>query len=169
MSQLAIDKLKAKFGDAVIASHNHRDDTVVVKRERIVDVVRYLREDAELAFDTFSDIFGLDLSTLGAKANPAFPYATERFEVVYRFYSMKTHKRICIKVPVPESDAVVPSITGVWLGANWLERECFDMFGIRFEGHPNLKRLLMYEGFEGHPLRKDYAYNKRQPRTGVPH
>ena len=169
MSQLAVDKIKAKFGDAVLGSHNFRDDTVIVRRDVIVEVVRFLREDPELAFDLWADLFGVDLSKLGNRPNPGFPYARERFEVVYRFYSVSTKKRICIKVPVPESDPVLPSITSVWRGANWFERECWDMYGIRFEGHPGLKRLLMYDGFEGHPLRKDYVTTKRQPLIGVPH
>lgn len=170
MSQLVLEKIKARFPDAVLATHAHRgDETVVLRKAAIAEVTRLLREDAELAFDLFIDLFGVDTSKLGVGANPAYPYARERFEVVYHFYSTTKKHRIRLKVPVAESDCVVPSITAVWLGANWFERECFDMYGVRFEGHPGLKRLLMYEGFVGHPLRKDYPAAKRQPRIGVPH
>ena len=89
-----------------------------------------------------------------------------RFEVVYHFYSLAENHRLRLKVPVSAEDPVVPSLTGLWKSADWFEREVWDMFGIRFTGHPNLTRILMYEPFEGHPLRKDYPVNKRQPLIG---
>ena len=90
----------------------------------------------------------------------------ERFTVVYHFYSTTHKHRLRLVVPVDESVAEVDSLTPLWPAANWLEREVWDMFGIRFRGHPDLKRILMYDGFEGHPLRKDYAVKKRQPLIG---
>jgi NADH-quinone oxidoreductase subunit C len=90
----------------------------------------------------------------------------ERFTVVYHFYSTSHKHRLRLVVPVPETDAELDSLTPLWPGANWLEREVWDMFGISFCGHPGLKRILMYEGFEGHPLRKDYPVKKRQPLIG---
>ena len=90
----------------------------------------------------------------------------DRFDVVYNLVSQTKNHRVILKVPVAESDAVVDSLVSVWPAANWYEREVWDMFGIKFRGHPNLKRILMYEGFEGHALRKDYPYNKRQPLIG---
>ena len=89
-----------------------------------------------------------------------------RFEVVYHFYSSTRNHRVRVKVPLTMSQLEVESITGLWPAANWFEREVWDMFGIRFRGHPNLKRLLMYESFDGHPLRKDYPVYKRQPLIG---
>jgi len=89
-----------------------------------------------------------------------------RFEVVYHFYSSPHNHRLRVKVPLTAADPAIDSLTGLWHSANWFEREVWDMFGIRFAGHPNLKRLLMYEEFQGHPLRKDYPIRKRQPLIG---
>jgi NADH-quinone oxidoreductase subunit C len=87
-----------------------------------------------------------------------------RFEMVYHLFSITNNQRLRLKCGVGEEDSEVDSLTGLWKNANWLEREVFDMFGIRFKGHPYLKRLFMYDGFEGHPLRKDYPLRKRQPK-----
>jgi NADH-quinone oxidoreductase subunit C len=89
-----------------------------------------------------------------------------RFAIVYHFFSLSLKHRLRVEVPVEEDDPEVDSLTSLWAGADWLEREVWDMFGIRFRGHPNLTRILMYEEFVGHPLRKDYAVNKRQPLIG---
>ena len=89
-----------------------------------------------------------------------------RFVVVYHLFSLSRKHRLRLEVPLEEADAEVDSVTSLWAGANWLEREVWDMFGIRFRGHPNLKRILMYDDFVGHPLRKDYPVNKRQPLIG---
>jgi NADH-quinone oxidoreductase subunit C len=89
-----------------------------------------------------------------------------RFEVVYHLYSLRHNHRLRVKVRLDEDDAVVPTATSLWPIANWLEREVWDMFGIRFDGHPDLRRLLMYEEFVGHPLRKDYPIDRRQPLIG---
>jgi len=88
---------------------------------------------------------------------------TPRFEVVYHLYSLSKNHRLRVKIPVAGEDPVVDSLTPLWKGANWLEREVWDMFGIRFRGHPDLRRILLYEQFEGYPLRKDYPVNYRQP------
>jgi NADH-quinone oxidoreductase subunit C len=85
---------------------------------------------------------------------------------VYHFYSTAHKHRLRVVVPLDETDAAVDSLSGLWRGANWLEREVWDMFGIVFHGHPDLKRILMYEGFVGHPLRKDYPVKQRQPLIG---
>jgi NADH-quinone oxidoreductase subunit C len=148
----AIDKLIEKFGDAVLETSNFRgDETCVVGRENLVEVCRFLKDDKKLKFEMLTDLCGADYK--GREC---------RFEVVYHLYSVDFGKRIRIKVRLNENDAVVPSVSGIWKAANWFEREAFDLFGIRFEGHPNLKRLLTFEGFEGHALRKDYPKNKRQ-------
>jgi NADH-quinone oxidoreductase subunit C len=101
------------------------------------------------------DLTGVDLL-------PAKP----RFQVVYHFYSLEKNHRIRVKAPVEEEDCVIDSITSLWAGANWFEREAWDLYGIRFRGHPDLRRILLYEEFQGHPLRKDYPINKRQPLIG---
>jgi NADH-quinone oxidoreductase subunit C len=89
-----------------------------------------------------------------------------RYEVVYHLYSTREHHRVRVKVALEEDRAVVPTAVPVWAAANWFEREVWDMFGIRFAGHPDLRRLLLYEEFQGHPLRKDYPVNRRQPLIG---
>jgi NADH-quinone oxidoreductase subunit C len=96
----------------------------------------------------------------------AAPGAPARFVVVYHFFSLPLKHRLRLEVPVEEADPEIDSLSSLWAGADWLEREVWDMFGIRFRGHQNLKRILMYEGFVGHPLRKDYPVNKRQPLIG---
>ncbi len=90
----------------------------------------------------------------------------KRFEVVYHFYSSQHNHSVRVKVPVDEEDCVVDSLVPLYKSANWYEREVWDLYGIKFQGHPNLKRILLYEGFKGHPLRKDYPVNKRQPLIG---
>ncbi len=128
------------------------DETIVVEREDALEVFRYLKEAPELAFDFLMDVTAVDY--LGRQP---------RFEVVYHLYSLLYRHRLRVKIRVPEEDPWVFSLTGLWKAANWLEREVWDMFGIRFEGHPDLRRILMYESFQGYPLRKDYPVAKRQP------
>lgn len=162
MSRLALEKLQTRFGPAVLETHSeHGDDTAVVDRGVILDVVRFLRDDPDLQFNMLIDLFGVDC--LGR-------HRDHRFEVVYHFYSLGQKKhRVRIKCPLDADDPTIDSIVSIWPGADWYERECWDMFGVRFRGHPNLRRILMYEEFQGHPLRKDYPYNKRQPLIGTPH
>ncbi|PIR21268.1 MAG: NADH-quinone oxidoreductase subunit C [Deltaproteobacteria bacterium CG11_big_fil_rev_8_21_14_0_20_47_16] len=149
MQQL-LDQLKQQFGDAVIETSSFRgDDTAVIKVSHLIDVCRYLQESCSMNF--LMDVCGVD-----------YPERKDRFEVVYHMYSQSTRKRIRLKVRVTEADPHVPTVIGIWKSANWFEREAFDLFGIIFDGHPYLRRLLTYEGFEGHALRKDYPVNKRQ-------
>lgn len=151
-------KLKERFADAVIETHDHcGNETAVVSREALTQVAAFIKSDADFKMDMLIDLTCVDGLTM--KWNP-------RFEVVYHFYSLTHNARLRLKVRVAEKDAVVPSLTALWPAANWFEREVWDMFGIKFEGHPELKRILMYEGFKGHPLRKDYPVNKRQPLIG---
>lgn len=145
----ALDKLVEKFGDAVVERNEFRgDETCVVKREKLVDVCKYLRD--EMKFDMMTDLCGAD-----------YPGRAERFEVVYHLYSVDKGKRLRLKVRLTENDAVVPSLCEIWKAANWFEREAYDLFGIHFDGHPNLKRILCHHEFEGHALRKDYPKNRR--------
>ncbi|HRV08416.1 MAG TPA: NADH-quinone oxidoreductase subunit C [Acidobacteriota bacterium] len=151
-----IARIKQHFGDDLIATHQHLgEDTVIIRREKIVELARFLKEDPELQFNFLMDLAAVDYL-------PRRP----RFEVVYHFFSLRNRLRLRVKVPVPEHDAVVDSLCPLWKGADWYEREAWDMFGIRFRNHPDLRRILMYDEFEGHPLRKDYPYNKRQPLIG---
>ncbi len=121
------------------------DWTVIVAASRLLEVAQYLRDTPGAAFDYCSDVTAVDWPTR----------AGERFDVVYCLYSTSRRARVRMKTRVGDTDAV-RSVSGVWAAANWLEREAFDMFGIRFEGHPDLRRILMPEEWQGHPQRKDY-------------
>lgn len=120
--------------------------SVVVRRDRISELLGFLHGNEELSFDYLQDLCGVDY--LGRK--------TPRFEVVYHLYSIRNRHAIRIRAEVPEDDPVIDSVVPIWQGANWHERECFDLIGIRFKGHPDLRRILLPEDWEGHPLRKDY-------------
>jgi NADH-quinone oxidoreductase subunit C len=154
-------RLRERLGDRVIATHEYRGDhTAVVSREGLVAALSLCRDDGALGFDMLVDVTAVDyLRFPGREDGP-------RFEVVYHLYSVANNHRVRLKVPVEQDDPVVSTACGLWPIANWLEREVWDMFGIRFDGHPDLRRLLMYEEFEGHPLRKDYPINRRQPLIG---
>ena len=153
MSQLALDRLKERFGDAILDTHSlHGDDTAVVARETSFKILAFLRDDPELQFNFCSDVTCVDY--LGREP---------RFEVVYHLYSIPKKKRVRIKVRLSEDDPTVASSVELWSGNNWSEREAFDLYGIRFEGHPDLRRMFMYPSFEGHALRKDYPKDHRQP------
>jgi NADH-quinone oxidoreductase subunit C len=148
--------LLARFPDAVLSTHCHRGDaTAIVKRDSLLDVCRFLRNEPTLEFDMLMDVTAVDY--LGR---------VPRFEVVYHLYSLPKNHRVRLKVPVEENDARVPTLVPIWVGANWLERETYDMYGILFDGHPKMKRIYLYEEFQGHPLRKDYPKEKRQPLIG---
>jgi NADH-quinone oxidoreductase subunit C len=156
-----LDRLRTRFGAAVVETHaHHGDHTAVIEPAAILDVLRFCRDESDLAFDMLSDLTAVDYSKFpGSEDGP-------RFEVVYHLYSVAYNHRVRLKVRVDEDDAVVPTAVTVWPIANWLEREVWDMFGIRFDGHPDPRRLLLYEEFVGHPLRKDYPINRRQPLIG---
>ena len=153
--------LRQRFGAAVVETHDqHGDHTAVVRCEHLVEILRHCRDVPALAFDMLTDLTAVDyLRFPGREDGP-------RFEVVYHLYSLRHNHRLRLKVRVEEDDAVVPTAVPLWPIANWLEREVWDMFGIRFDGHPDLRRLLLYEEFVGHPLRKDYPINRRQPLIG---
>ena len=148
-----IAKVETAFPGKITESDSlHENETVVIQREDALAIVGVLKADPQFAFDLLSDLTAVDF--LGREP---------RFEVVYHLHSMRLNHRLRVKVRVPEDDAVVPSISSLWKAANWLEREVWDLFGIGFTGHPDLRRILMYEEFRGHPLRKDYPVTKRQP------
>jgi NADH-quinone oxidoreductase subunit C len=151
-----LDLIKEKLGGNVIAAQqSHGDDVLLLEPAGLRESFRVLKEDLGLAFDFLSDITAVDYWT---KKEP-------RFEVVYHLVSLGRKARLRIRVPVSESAPTVDSLTPLWPGANFLEREVWDLFGIRFTGHPDLRRVLLYDEFQGHPLRKDYPINQWQPRV----
>lgn len=151
-----LDRLQAQFPRDVTGVSLYRGDvSASIAPERILDVARFTRDDPALRFDMPLDVTAVDY--LGQDP---------RFEVVYHLYSTEHHHRLRLKARVPEGHARLPSVTPVWVGANWLERETYDMYGIRFAGHPDLRRIYLYDEFDGHPLRKDYPKEKRQPIIG---
>lgn len=154
MARIVLDRLRRKFGDAIIeTSDDHGNETAVVERDRLTEIAEFLKTDRELQLDMPIDCTAVDW--LG-KREP-------RFDVVYHFYSVRRRHRVRIKIRVSENDPTCPSLTPLWRGLNWFEREAWDLYGIRFVGHPNMKRILLYEEFNGHPLRKDYPVDGRQP------
>jgi len=124
--------------------------TWIVKREVLAELARELRDNPATRFDLMLDLAGVD-----------YPDRADRFEAVYHLYSIPRGERLRLKVPVPEADPTLPSLIPVWKACDWFEREAYDMFGLRFEGHPNLRRILTHDGFQGHPLRKDYDPARR--------
>lgn len=184
-----IQAVRDRFPQAVRAAHAFRGDaTVIIDRQSLLEVARALKTDPAFQMSFLMDLTAVDYSAFGAKQPTAFfahsgvavkpspeipaeePWpgrpGPERFAVVCHFFSWPLKHRLRLEVPVDEADPEIDSLTSLWASANWLEREVWDMFGVRFRGHPNLKRILMYEEFTGHPLRKDYPVNKRQPLIG---
>ncbi|MFQ5490060.1 MAG: NADH-quinone oxidoreductase subunit C [Phycisphaerae bacterium] len=129
---------------------------VRVGADRLVEVLRFLREEPGLAFDQLCHLTCVDYLD--------YPGATDRFGVVYSLLSVEHGHRIWVKCFVNDPIPTVPTVTGIWAGANWMEREVWDMFGVRFEGHRDLRRILTWEGFKAHPLRKDYPLRGRGER-----
>lgn len=157
MSQKVLEALRHEFGDAIVETHaQFGDETAVVDPARWRAIAEFLRDDPRCAMDTFIDLTAVDY--LGRQ--------TPRFEVVLHLRSMEKMHRIRLKARIGKDDgtgARIDSLVPVWSGANWFEREAYDMFGVEFLGHGDLRRILMYEQFEGHPLRKDYAAAHIQP------
>ncbi len=147
-----VEKLKIQFSSSVLEVKEFRDETTVhIKKEDIVAVCTFLRDDQDCQFDYLSDLCGADAYT-----------RENRFEVVYNLYSLQYRQRLRLKIFTDESDLHVPSVTSVWPGAGWPEREAYDMFGIIFDGNGDLRRMYMPEEFEYFPLRKDF------PLMGIP-
>jgi NADH-quinone oxidoreductase subunit C/D len=144
-TKVAPQKLKKQFPDAVIDTLSFRGEgTVVVKHDTILPICQFLATDPALSFDFLTDICGVD-----------YPDREKRFEVVYHLYSIKRKTRLRLKTAVGEGEAL-STVESVWKAATWFEREAYDMFGLTFEGHGDLRRLLTWDGYEGHPLRKDF-------------
>jgi NADH-quinone oxidoreductase subunit C len=164
--QAASEPLKDQAGAALIGAlqETHADAvleviqafgelTIVVPRERIVELCTYLRMTPEFGFNLLADICGVDR---GPEEDP-------RFEVNYHLFSTTKFHRLRLKVVVGEEDLRVPTVTGIWRTANWHERETFDMFGVHFEGHPDLRRILLPDDWQGHALRKDFPLRGYEP------
>lgn len=154
--QTVVENLKGKFTASVLEVAEFRGETtVVVKKDDVVAICTYLKKGE--GFNFLTDLCGVDY--LGK---------SPRFMVVYHLYNIKTHERLRLKVPVEERAPQVDTVSGVWATANWLERECWDLMGISFNHHPDLRRILMPEDWKGHPLRKDYPVQGpgREPYQG---
>ncbi len=137
--------LATRLGDAVGALHAETlDPWIEVRATAIVAVTRACKEESALRFDFLSSLCGVD--------------AGDSIFVVYHLYSYPLRHSTVLKVKVPKELPVTQSVTGVWRAANWFEREAYDLFGVRFEGHPDLRRILLPDDWEGHPLRKEYVF-----------
>ncbi len=148
-----LEELKKTFPDKIKeASAPFGDETIVIDRDFLVILVDFLRKEPH------SYTMLLDLTCVDHMDRKP------RFEIVFHLFSLSNNHRLRLKVPLPDEDPWIDSLTSIWKNANWLEREVFDMFGVAFRGHPDLRRIFMYDGFEGYPLRKDYPLRKRQPR-----
>jgi NADH-quinone oxidoreductase subunit C len=158
VSQLVLDKLRERFGASILETHsNFGDDTALVEPSAWKAVCTFLREDPALDFDMPIDLCGVDYPNRATGG---------RMEVVMHLYSISQKHRIRLKARVGDEDmdgAEIDSVTSIWRGMNWLEREVFDMSGVKFIGHPDLRRILMYPEFEGHPLQKTYPADRTQP------
>jgi NADH-quinone oxidoreductase subunit C len=155
-ASLILQYIQEKLGSKVLETLQPQGDNVIIlSREDLRASFRIFKTDAKLGFDLLSDITAVDY---WQKQEP-------RFEVVYQLALLKGGQRLRVRVPVPENDPAVESLTPLWRGANFLEREVWDLFGIRFIDHPDLRRILLYDEFQGHPLRKDYPVNLCQPRV----
>src|SRR5215470_9966294 len=146
-------KVEAAFSGKIVENYTlHGDETIVIGRDDALAVFTALKNDPEFSFELLSDLTVVD-----------FFGKEPRFEIVYHLKSLTLGHRLRVKIRVTEDDPIAPSLSSLWKGANWLEREAWDMFGIRFSDHPDLRRILMYEEFRGYPLRKDYPVDRRQP------
>jgi NADH-quinone oxidoreductase subunit C len=154
MAKLVLDRLLARFvrGEIRETGSQHGNEWARVAPAAWQAVAEFLRDDPATQMSMFVDLTCVDRL-------PREP----RFDVVLHLYSLEKKHRVRLLAGVPEQEPVIASLVALWPGANWFEREAFDLYGVRFAGHPDLRRILMYEGFEGHPLRKDYPKERRQP------
>jgi NADH-quinone oxidoreductase subunit C len=183
-----LQKLVDRLGALVLEHSSSRgDDCIQVARENIAEAARILRDSPEFAFDLLADVtcvdyFGQpdgfnnqrevwDRDHRVIRRNAQWRHRVNlpargdapRFAMVYHLASTRLHHRLRIKSRVPEDDPTIATLSHLWPGANWLERETYDLYGIRFEGHPDLRRIYLYDEFNGHPLRKDYGKHDEQP------
>jgi NADH-quinone oxidoreductase subunit C len=156
MAQALVKLLQEQFPDAVLETHAQRgDETVIVEASRWREIAQFLRDSEQADMQMLVDLTAVD-----------YPDRDPRFEVVAHLHSLNLGHRLRLKARVGAADgsgASIQSLTPLWASANWLERECWDMLGVSFAGHPDLRRILLYPEFEGHPLRKDYPAQRTQP------
>lgn len=163
-AKAAVDGLAAKFPEIDFAPHplmsrvdkTHEQECLRVPPNRLLEVMWFLRKDERCCFEQLCDLTCVDYLN--------FPKARDRYGVIYSLLSITKGHRLWVKCFVNDPSPEVPSVVSIWKGANWLEREVWDMFGIRFSGHPDLRRILTWEAFEAHPLRKDYPLRGRGER-----
>ena len=154
----AVDKLRATFPDSVIGVKEFRGDvTLTIKKEDLLSIMQFLRDDKELRFSYLASISGVDYLKIEGEGS--------RFAIIYHVCSLKSKRRLAVKTFIPEDSLEIDSIYSLWKTADWQEREIYDLFGITFKGHPALKRVFLPEDFEGHPLRKDYPLEGRGERS----
>ncbi len=141
-------RIQARFGDMPVRGGSAVGcESIIAERDALPALMTFLKDDPDLSFDYLVDITAVDRLRLDE---------TVRYAVVYQLLSYKHKRRFSVSIPVPEADPRIQSVVSVWPGANWLEREVYDMFGIVFDNHPDLRRILMPDDFGSHPLRKDY-------------
>ncbi len=146
-----VEKIKERFPDFVLDTTFFRGETTIsIKKENLLEIGRFLKEDQDLLFNFLSLLCGIDYHPM-----------TPRFEVVYHLYSFQQNRRVRIKVPVDGDPPEIPTVTSLWPTANWHERETYDLMGIHFQGHPDLRRIFLPDDWEGHPLKKDYPLRGR--------
>jgi NADH-quinone oxidoreductase subunit C len=163
-AEVCIERLVSRFADVDLAPSplapavktSPAQHCVRVPNDRLLEVMRFLHDDPAAQFDLLSDLTCVDYQN--------FPGAEDRFGVVYNLVSTTHNQRLFVKCLVNEPRPSVPSVTAIWKGVDWLEREVYDLFGVRFEGHPDLRRIMTWEGFGAHPLRKDYPLRGRGER-----
>ena len=158
MSTIA-ESLKQKFGEGSFSTSHFRDNfRVHVEAEKLFEIMKYLKEEA--GFDMLADLSGVDYLN--------YPGATDRYAVIYALTNMKSGERVIVKTMLNDPDPQVASVYSLWKAADWMERECYDMFGIHFVGHPDLRRILLPDEFVSFPLRKDYPLRGRGERHNFP-
>ncbi|MGE4559652.1 MAG: NADH-quinone oxidoreductase subunit C [Desulfobulbus sp.] len=156
-----IDRLKAEFPDEMLQGYvNQGQGAAVVRSGRIVDMLRWLRDDTALQMNHLRSLCGVDNAR---RKDPGL----SRFEVVYNLYSIPLRHAIRIRAEVGDADPAVDSVVELWAGADWLERETYDLMGIRFNNHPDLRRVLLPEDWTGHPLRKEYPLKGKEEWGGM--
>ena len=148
-----LEDLKKEFSEKIKETTSlFGDNIVVIDKDALLEIFSFLKNKPN-EYNMLLDLTCVD-----------YKDQKPRFEMVYHLFSLSRNQRLRIKTRLSEDDLIIDSLTSLWKNANWLEREIYDLFGVRFNGHPDLRRIFMYDGFEGYPLRKDYPLRKRQPR-----
>jgi len=160
------NELTARFGAAILGTSEFRgQQTLRIHRDSNMAVLKWLRDEPKWKFNMLTDVTCVDSLRLPPDMLLEYP---ERFAVVYQLTSIENNARLRVKAYVPEDPCEIASVASLWHSANWGEREAYDFFGVIFKGHPDLKRILMPDNYEGHPLRKDYPLKGRGERDNFP-